>query len=131
MIRVNFQTESHFPVKTKIIKEAVKSYLKKKVNRTAEVNVSIIGNRLMKNLNRKYRKIDSTTTVLSFSQIEKSDNDNEVFVSSPDRILRLGDVVVSFPEAVRLARETNKMVDETVIELVFHGIDHLMGIHHD
>jgi probable rRNA maturation factor len=52
------------------------------------------------------------------------------FVDVPDGVLRLGDLVVSFPEAVREATEENKLVDDKIVELVLHGLDHLLGIHH-
>ena len=51
------------------------------------------------------------------------------FVEAPDGILHLGDIV-SFPMAVKEAGEENKLVDDTIVGLVLHGLDHLLGIHH-
>jgi len=125
MITVLFQTESHFPVDRKIIKNAIEKALVGQVHRDAEVSVSIVGDRRMKMLNKKYRKLDATTDVLSFGL----DNDS-VFVEPPDDVLRLGDIVVSYPQAVSEAREENKMVIDQIVLLVLHGLDHLLGKHH-
>jgi probable rRNA maturation factor len=83
----------------------------------------------MKQLNRDFRKIDSTTDVLSFG-LNDPIAKNIPFAAVPDDVLRLGDIVISYPQAVKEAGEENKMVDDKVIELVLHGLNHLMGIHH-
>jgi probable rRNA maturation factor len=129
MITVLFRTESHYPVNRKKIIESVTEVLSKKVKSRTEVSISIIGDRLMKKLNSTYKQKEYTTDVLSFPQ-----NDPSVamspFVEAPDGILHLGDILVSFPMAVKEAGEENKMVDDTIVELILHGLDHLLGIHH-
>lgn len=130
MISVLFQTESHFPVDRKKIKDAIIASLSPRIKSETEISVSIIGDRRMRALNKEYRKLDETTDVLSFPL-----NDSSVkgipFQDSPDRVLRLGDIIVSYPQAVAQAAEENKMVDDAIIELVLHGLNHLMGIHHE
>lgn len=125
MITVLFHTESHFPVDRKRIKKAVETALVGQVHRDAEVSISIIGDRQMKELNKKYRNVDKTTDVLSFGL-----NESDAFVEAPDDVLRLGDIVVSYPQAVDEAREENKLVDDQIVELILHGLDHLLGKHH-
>ena len=129
MITVLFQTESHFPVSTAKIKDAVVSYLSTRVKSKTEISVTIIGDRRMHELNKSYRKIDATTDVLSFPQNDPSQQ-MAPFVEAPDGVLRLGDVVVSYPQAVLEATDENKLVDDKIIELIEHGINHLLGIHH-
>lgn len=129
MINVLFQTESHFPVDRKKIISAVIGALKGKVNSATEVSVSIVGDRRMRQLNKQYRGLDSTTDVLSFPQNDPSQK-TAPFVEAPDNILHLGDILVSFPQAVMEAAAENKMVDDKIVFLVLHGLDHLLGIHH-
>ncbi len=129
MITVLFHTESHFPVTTQKIKDAVISYLSTRVKSKTEVSISIVGDRRMQELNLTYRKLDATTDVLSFPQNDPS-QPAAPFVEVPDGILRLGDVVVSYPQAVLEATDENKLVDDKIIELIEHGINHLLGIHH-
>ena len=125
MITVLFQTESHFPVDRKKIKKAIEAALVGQVHRDTEVSVSIVGDRRMRELNKKYRNCDSTTDVLSFGM-----EDGGEFIEPPDDVLRLGDIVVSYPQAMDEAREENKLVDDQIVSLVLHGLDHLLGKHH-
>lgn len=125
MIRVLLQTESHFPVDRKKIKKAIEDALRGQVHRDTEVSVNIVGNRRMRELNKKYRNIDAPTDVLSFSMEEGGE-----FIEPPDDVLRLGDIVISYPLAVDEAREGDRFVDEQITTLVLHGLDHLLGKHH-
>ncbi len=140
MISVLLKVESRFLVDKEVLKKRVSAFLLPRVRRAAQVSISIVGNRKMKTLNKHYRNIDSSTDVLSFplNEIDPVDPRNVVHAqkfsvdhSSPDTTLRLGDVVVSYPEAVSEAARSNRMVDEVVEELIEHGILHLLGIHHD
>ena len=128
MISVLFQTESHFPASRKKIREAIAVSLATKPKRKTEIGVAIVGDRRMRQLNKQYRQIDDTTDVLSFSLHEGSST--APFVDPPDDTLRLGDIVVSYPQAVVEAAEENKLVDDKIVELVVHGLNHLLGIHH-
>ena len=89
-----------------------------------EVSVAIVGNRKIRSLNKKYRDIDKTTNVLSFSQI-----DGEGPPRPPDK-LYLGDVVISYPVVILEAALEKMLVDDKVAELVEHGVKHLLGEHH-
>lgn len=130
MITILFQTETHYPVNRKKVREAITEVLEKKISHTAEVSVAIVGDRRMKELNRTYRGIDSTTDVLSFPLNDPVYTKGQGFVDAPDRILRLGDIVISYPQAVAEAAEENKLVDDVIVFLALHGLDHLLGIHH-
>lgn len=130
MITILFQTESHFPTDRKKVKAAIIKALDGTIKSDCEVSISIVGDRRMKALNSKYRQKDHTTDVLSFPLYESATSLNSQFVEPPDGKLRLGDIVVSFPQAVKEAGEENKMVDDKIIELVLHGLDHLLGKHH-
>jgi probable rRNA maturation factor len=83
----------------------------------------------MQKLNRQYRGKDYPTDVLSFGFADPTAPASP-FVEAPDGVLRLGEIVVSYPQAVKEAIEENKLVDDTIVGLVLHGLDHLMGIHH-
>ena len=126
MINVLIYKESRYPVSRKAIREAVEETLAEQgIKSKTEVNVSIIGDRKMRDLNKKYAQKDETTDVLSFG-LEAGD-----FVNPPDNILHLGDVVISYPQAVKNAAENNVLVDEEIKTLVKHGVLHLLGIHHE
>lgn len=116
--------ESRYKVNRKRIKEVVGETVRKNgVVTPFEVSVAIIGNRKMRALNKKYRNLDKTTNVLSFSQTEGEGP------KSIDK-LYLGDVVISYPVVIQEAALENMLVDDKVAELIEHGVLHLLGEHH-
>lgn len=130
MITVLFQSESHFPVNRNKVKTAIESVLTKKVKGHVEVSITIVGDRRMRQLNKGYRNLDATTDVLSFPQHDPSQPDKALFIDPPDGTLYLGDIIISYPQAVLEAAEQKKFVDDVVVFLALHGLDHLLGIHH-
>lgn len=125
-ISVPVFVESRYRVNRKRIKKIVTdTVLANGVQGPAEVSVAIIGDRKMRSLNKKYRNLDKTTNVLSFSQIE-----GEMSVMPKD-MLFLGDVVVSYPKVIEEAAAENMMVDDRICELIEHGVLHLLGQHHE
>jgi probable rRNA maturation factor len=129
MVTVLFKTESHYPVNKEKVSDAITKALLGKVRRDAEVSLTIVGDRRMKELNSTYRNKQYTTDVLSFP-LNESSSPHTPFIEPPDKVLRLGDIVVSYPQAVSEAAEENKLVDDQVIYLALHGLNHLLGIHH-
>lgn len=125
-IKVLIFVESRYKTNRKRISSSVQSLLKEHgVKGPAEVSVAIVGDRKMRSLNKKYRGLDKTTNVLSFSLTE---GDNIIV---PTDILRLGDIIVSYPQVIKEAAEEEVMVDDKVEELINHGVLHLLGIHHE
>lgn len=127
MINVLVTSESRYPANRKLIREVVRrTVAARKIGDNVEVSVAVVGDRKMRGLSRKYRNIDKTTDVLSFT-FEEAEHDRG---PGPDGILRLGEIVVSFPQIVEWAKKRNKMLDEILAELVEHGCLHLLGEHH-
>ncbi|OGH16978.1 MAG: rRNA maturation RNase YbeY [Candidatus Levybacteria bacterium RIFCSPHIGHO2_02_FULL_40_18] len=124
-ISVPIYIESRYKVNRKRIKQVVSDTVRKGgIVTPVEVSVAIVGNRKIRALNKKYRNIDKTTNVLSFSQIEGKGSPR-----SPDK-LYLGDVVISYPFVILEAASENMLVDDKIAELVEHGVKHLLGEHH-
>lgn len=126
MTTVIVNSGSRYKVNRKKIREAVVGFLKKhKIPGEVEVGVNIVGARKMRELNLRFRGKDEACPVLSFP-LERGVRGG--FVNPPDKILRLGDVVISHPEVVRLSAEENVLVEEKIKELVEHGVRHLLGL---
>ncbi len=87
------------------------------VNSSKESEVSIIltCDKEIRQLNKKYRKIDKPTNVLSF---ETGDN------------YLLGDIFISFETVKKQAKKENKSFEDHATHLVIHGLLHLMGFDH-
>lgn len=128
MISTLLFCESRYPVNRKAIKKTIEAVLGERgVSGDIEVSIAIVGDRKMRKLNKKYRQKDETADVLSFSQVEGPAQPDP----SPDRMLRLGDIVVSYPQARKNAAKKESLVDEEINFLVRHALLHLLGIHHE
>ena len=85
------------------------------------ISVSIVDDSEIRKLNKKYRRKDYTTDVLSFNINEKRE----------DGSFYLGDVVVNKDQAKRQAGEDGNSVEAELSELAADGVLHLLGVHHD
>lgn len=129
MILVNLYVGSRYPVDRKLIRQTAHDALVAHGLTSAQVDISIVGARKIKALNESELKHEGETDVLSFPQHEKNQLDDFPMPESVPP--HLGDIVVSFPEAVKTARRYGKLVDEQICFYVKHGLLHLLGYHHD
>ncbi len=95
-----------------------------------EVGLVITGQDKIRELNRRYLDEDRPTDVLSFPMLEAK-FDEDCFVSPPDGTLRIGEVIISYPQAKKQAREHGHRVKKEVAILIIHGVLHLLGYDHD
>jgi probable rRNA maturation factor len=87
-----------------------------------ELSVTVTDDETLRRLNRDYAGEDAVTDVLSFSQRE-----GEEFASAPGATPPLGEVIISYPQALRQAE---REVQEEVDRLLVHGVLHLLGYDH-
>ena len=98
----------------------LKNFLKKMgIKNPIEVNLILVGNAYMRSLNKKYRKIDKPTDVLSFP----------IDIINPKKIPKagiiiLGDIYIC-PELV----ETQNFA--SLQKTFLHGLIHLIGYDHE
>lgn len=112
--------ESRYKVDRKRIKQVVNRFLdQERLRSNYEVSIAIVGDRKMKGFNKKYRNKNEMTTVLAFPLVG--------FVFPADKVLRLGDVIISYPQAVARAAEDEMLVDDKIEELLIHGLSNLLG----
>ncbi|MBI2957366.1 MAG: rRNA maturation RNase YbeY [Chloroflexi bacterium] len=95
----------------------------------AEVSLVITGQETIRGLNRDYRGLDEATDVLSFA-LKESRGRRRGFAVPPDGVTRLGEVIVSYPQATAQASERGSSVEQEIGLLVVHGILHLLGYDH-
>jgi probable rRNA maturation factor len=82
-------------------------------------------------LNRDYRGVDEPTDVIAFYMLPQQDEKDSFFALPPDGITRLGEVIISHPQAVEQAREQGHSVDKELALLIIHGVLHLLGYDHE
>jgi probable rRNA maturation factor len=79
-------------------------------------------------LNEKFLQHSGPTDVLSFPQQERGQGQD---IPCQKRINSFGDVVISFPDAVKLPKDLAKWVDQQICFYLEHALLHLLGYHHD
>ena len=87
-----------------------------------EVSVLLTNNEEIRELNKKYRKIDKPTNVLSFS-IMSDTNVNELKM--------IGDIVISKEKILSEAKDQKKTFNDHLAHIVIHGFLHLLNFTHD
>jgi len=103
------------------------------IGRAAEsLTVAFVRDRVIRDLNRDYRRLDRATDVLSFPSRDgqggrKEFSDESLFEAAG----YIGDIVISTETALRQAEEANHSFDREVSELVIHGTLHLCGYDHE
>jgi probable rRNA maturation factor len=88
----------------------------------AALSLSLIGDDVIRSLNRTYRGKDCATDVLSFPL------DGEIASGSRERLL--GDVVISVDTARRQAAQYDAPLQREIYRLLIHGLLHLKGYDH-
>ena len=125
-VNIPIFVESRYKVNRKRIKKTVSKVLaEQEMKSSVEVSIAIVGDRKMRALSLKYKGEDKTRNVLSFSlsEGESTHLDSEV--------LRLGDIVISYPQVIKEASEEEVLVDDKIDTLIEHGMLHLLGINHE
>ena len=103
----------------------------------AELSLVIVSQKKVQELNLKYLGRDEPTDVLAFSMLpepatgEEAKADLPHFVVPPDGVSHLGEVIISYPQAVIQSAERRHSVKKEVAILIIHGILHLLGYDHD
>ena len=99
----------HFPKKFKFI------------NKRVYLTLLLSNNNNIKKLNKKFRKKDNHTDVLSFPLQKKLKNLKEVY---------LGDVIISFNYMNKPKNINNYDFKEKVTKIFIHGFLHLLNFNH-
>ncbi len=95
-----------------------------------EVSLVFTDSETVQRLNRDYRGVDKATDVIAFSMLPEKETAPS-FVLPPDGVARLGEVIISYPQAVEQAREQGHSVEQELALLIIHGILHLLGYDHE
>ncbi len=129
MININFYIGSRYPVSRKRLRATVEEVLKRHQIDHAQVDISVVGMRKIQTLNESRLQHAGPTDVLSFPHHDKKQLHE---VPLPEEVPpHLGDIVISFPESVKMAKKFGKRVDDQICFYLEHGLMHLLGYHHD
>ncbi len=91
-----------------VLNQAFKAVKKKK--KIDVFSVALVGQKTIKNLNKRYRRVDRVTDVLSF--------DDPV------------EIIICWPQLVKQAREQKHGQKKELTILLIHGLLHILGYNH-
>ena len=105
------------------------------------VSVVFAGDDVVRELNREHRGLDETTDVLAFSFAHEGEYYGEPndkvsidempgFALPPGQAEPLGEIIVSYPQAMRQADAAGRAVTGELAALLVHGALHLLGYDH-
>ncbi len=104
------------------------------IGSSAELGLVIASQERVQQLNQSYLGKDEPTDVLAFSMLPAEGEigaDFSPFVIPPDGMLHLGEVIISYPQAIIQAREHQHSIEREIAILIIHGVLHLLGYEHD
>lgn len=111
---INIVAPTRYKLHKKPLKELSQSYLSSyRVDENVIVNIVFVGRRKMREIVLKYKNEDVALPVLTFPYKETGQEDV------------LGEIFICYPQAILLAAERQKRVDDILTFLVQHGIDNL------
>ena len=101
--------------------DKILAYLKE----NGDFSLNFIDDDEIKDLNSKYRNIDSPTDILTFRL-----DDDDLFPQLEEEEKELGDIFISIDSMKRNATEFGATENDELRRLLLHGILHLRGLDH-
>jgi len=124
IVEIRIDEQFQLRVQPEPLRRAARATLThRRVQDGCELAVVVTGDDVLRDLNRRYRDVDSPTDVLAFSNETRGP-----FVGAPGVPRYLGDVIISFPRAEAQAAEAGHEVRAELQLLVVHGVLHLLGL---
>src|SRR4030042_3747452 len=85
-----------------------------------EVSLVFTDSDTVQRLNRDYRGVDEPTDVLAFYMLPQKGTASS-FALPPDGVTRLGEVIISYPQALAQAKDQGHSLERELALLVIHG----------
>jgi probable rRNA maturation factor len=132
-INISIKKDMALPVDKNWLEKIARGVLEaERIASSTEMGLLITDSKTIQKLNRIYRGEDKPTDVLAFEMAPDVGQEPELsFVSAPDGIRHLGEVVISYPQAIKQAQEQGHGVTQELALLIAHGILHLLGYDHE
>ena len=128
MIKVHNLTGSQ--IDEDFLKKIARNVLKKEGGeQKMELSIILVSPWRIKELNKKYRKENRITDVLSFGQ--ELNSKRSKFPSLPNEYFELGDIVICLSQVKKNARKFNLSFKKELVLVLIHGILHLLGYDHE
>lgn len=122
-LEIENQTNNRIPLKEDIKGWILEVLRDKNIESDIEIGLKIVNKKVIHKFNKKYRKIDSPTDVLSFPIHDKIPTDSI-------KPLLLGDIFICYEIMSENAKKYGNSQDVEFKKLIVHSTLHLLGYHH-
>lgn len=131
-INISIKRNMDLPIEKNWLEKIARRVLEaENITSSAEMGLLVTDSKTIQKLNRIYRGENKPTDVLAFEMTSGMNQEPELpFVSAPDGIKHLGEVVIAYPQAEKQAQEQGHGVTRELAVLIVHGILHLLGYDH-
>lgn len=114
---INISNRTRSRVDLKLLKTVCRRFLLSRKLTRAELSVVLVGDSLMRRLNRQTRRQDKVTDVLSFRDSDAAVKDKNF----------LGEIVIDYQQIKRQAKLYQVSVRQELVFILVHGLLHLVG----
>ena len=131
MIGFNLFGSGGFKLNRGKIRKALTSASKiLKIKKNYNLSIVLVDNKTIKSLNKRYRQKNRITDVLAFTYKEGNKFKNQKFPSHFIEKNYLGDIIISYPQLLKQAKEHKQSSQDEFNLLLVHGLLHLFGYDH-
>lgn len=123
MMKVRIYHRKGLPIQVHRVRSSLTALLARVGKRRAQLELSLVGEKRIRDLNRKFRGKDRVTDVLSFILDAKPLHGEVPWI--------LGEIVICSAVAKKQAREARRSLTAQVTRLAVHGLVHLLGLDHE
>lgn len=109
-------SSSRYKINRKKLKvQALSFFQEAKFTPYQTVNIVFVGRKKMKDISLQYKEEDVALPVLSF-----------IYNQEEEGRKLLGEVLICYPQAVLMAAQKGKKVDDIILQLMKHGIENIV-----
>ncbi|MDD5072093.1 MAG: rRNA maturation RNase YbeY [Patescibacteria group bacterium] len=109
VVEINNKTGSRIDLS--LVQEAGEKFLRAHKKFDYSVSLAFVGDKKIRQLNKKYRGIDRVTDILSFPGEDKF----------------LGEIIIDYSQIKRQAKELGNKPKDELVFILAHGLLHLLG----
>ena len=130
-LNLEINNKSRSPLKKSFFEKVIKKTLSEVgwdflQEKTISLSLAVVGKEEMREINKKYRKINAATDVLSFAEY-KSEKEMKKF---RDKELFLGELILCYDDIRGYVKKEKLNLKEESVRVVSHGVLHLLGMCH-
>ena len=118
---INVISPSRYQInKTSIINDTEKLLLSKyQLKEEYQLNIVFVGIRKIKSVEKHFKKTPQAHPILTLSYINDKYSDNGENL--------IGEIIICYPQAVLLAAQKEKTVNQMIMQLIDHGLENIFS----